>query len=153
MRSQKLVKLYLNSLASGTHSFGDHNTDRFKLDAVREQQDPPCTLLSLTSTIFSEGYNFKYETEKKSETIFVDLNAGSIISIIMATVKSIGFVLHIITSLLQRRSPNVSFSQLLTMSLSQWLSHNGFLITSFSQRRSDNHFSQHSFAHNIKLYA
>ena len=134
-----------------------------KLDAVSEQQDPPCTLLSQTSTIFPEGYNFKYEQDrKKSETIFVDQNAGSIM-LIMATVKSICFVLPIIISLSQRLSHNVSFSQRLTMSLSQWLSHNGFLITSFSQRfslttsfsqrRSDNHFSQHSFAHNIKLYA
>ena len=37
-----------------------------QLDAVREQQDPPCTLLSQTSTIFLEGYNFKYEQDRKN---------------------------------------------------------------------------------------
>ena len=40
------------------------NTHVSKLDAVREQQDPPCTLLSQTSTIFPEGYDFKYEQDK-----------------------------------------------------------------------------------------
>ena len=36
-----------------------------KLDAFREQQDPPCTLVSQTSTIFPEDDNFKYEQDRK----------------------------------------------------------------------------------------
>ena len=100
----------------------------YKLYAVREQQDPPWTLLSQTSTIFPEGYNFKYEQDRKKiwnhirrlECGLHNVNYGdSQINLFCLTHNNISLINGFLTTFL---SHNVL----------QCLYHNGFLTTAFS---------------------
>ena len=99
---------------------------------------PPCTLLSQTSTIFPEGYNFKYEQDIKILKPYSNRHYGdSQINLFCLTDNNISLTTAFSQRSFLTTSSNVfitmAFSQRLShnVSLTTFLSHNVFLTTSF----------------------
>ena len=127
----------------------------FKLDAVSEQQDPPCTLFSQTSAISQRAIISNMSKTEKNRNHIRRLECGlhnvnygdSQINLFCLTHNNIS----LITAFSHRFFLTTFYNVCFTMAFSQRLSHNVFLTNvSLSQRLSHNVVLT-TFSHNIPL--